>query len=308
MINRKNFILNFIKSVNLGKLIVILTICSFGAFTELKFVQVFTKLIADDTLVINEIDKFDIVLASAAPLTFIFYYLYAWFSSISFCNKLYVFIIPCLKYEHKSSSEVKMLVEDFNLCHQNLIFPLHLVTYRIFITLTLLSSSFILMIHEFGFLKVFILAALALLALFIALRLLRIISKRYSVVDNKRLAYIDQVIGNRLRKDNDKKTLEKITYNNYRTYFLRIFIQSIGTLAKPAVDFLIIISIFLVVFTTETQSDGLNSTYVALGLSSYRVLGPALNILSNFNQIQFGWFSLTPEWRTAVKKFLRSSL
>jgi hypothetical protein len=266
-----------------------------GAYCEYQFVRVFSELAAGKSITDS---IFKLVAATCAPLTYLIYYFHAFSLSIGYSNKVLRRVSKSDDFFRKDYSVTKQLTEDYILSHEQLMFPLQLMIYRLSVLSVLFYQGLAILFVEIGHYTFYIVIFL-IIAVVVAKVLIQKISIKFSELQTIRSKVVDEVVSRKVSTESLELMVKRITDLNFGIYFRKLLSNFIGSLSKPIIDFIIMVGV-LVFVITDFESAFSTESLVAIALIGYRSIGPFLTILNGSNQVQFGWRSLSKTWKTAI--------
>ena len=284
-------------------LIPVILIIAFGIYCEIAFVNTVVILFGE----VEQIPNLNtLIFAALAPLVYIFYYIFFYFVSV-YLSK--ITLPDVIKNEVAATKNInnerfyKTLSDDALMVVEGLLFPIFLSFYRLFVILAL-SINFILIFFTNNLFLLLQLIIFISAIIFFLKKFMQSLANRFSILQNLRHEEI-AVIHNSINDNNDLKkyNLQALV----RIFPYKLIIASMGSLMKPVIDFLtiaFILSVVLGLFGDISSSFGL---VAGLGATGWRLLGPAINILVAYGQINYAYSSLNISWKKAIKNFFFTS-
>lgn len=272
-------------------------LCCAGAFFEISFVKVAVQLASNDTDYIIPFREY--IFAMCAPIAYITFYTYFYFASVKLAkSKLNeVLSMSCESgIEDVSKGHLyKIISDDFVAVIESFLFPGYLFTYRLVIVLTLAANILWMTLAEQPFLVVVVIVLFA-SVVFILQKAMRLLASAFSNVQNARHDAITMFVG--ISGDALYKTEGLV--GTVSAIFPYKFIQnSMGGLVKPLVDLAMIVAVVYLVLSEPTGVlDG--GIIAGIGATSWRMIGPTINLFIASGQIRYGYGQLHLLWKRAL--------
>ncbi len=277
-------------------LLLCLALAFLGTIAELIFINVFRSLFEGNYSNFNPIY---LIAATAAPILYIGYNLYAYGTSLSISNYILGRIIDSGIKESKQS-EVKIVLEDFHLFHESFLNPILLIAYRLAVSLTLITFGLILLLQEFGPI-VFAFVLIGALVVAILQKVFGKLSVKFSKLQDQRMRLGKEIADQQDNQRKSSRQIEEFHNINKSVYWTKRYVFLVGSFGRPVFDLFILLSIagfYFAGFTLE-EDLGFVGTLAVMG---YRLLAPSINLVHSAYQVQFGWLSISDEWRYRAKR------
>lgn len=285
-------------SNKLGYVVALGSIATFLIICELVFVRTFTSILAGN---FENIALHELLLSMVAPISSIIFFTSAYLLGIKIANMSLQQLE--IEYNSEDNSPLKLLVEDYNMAFVSVIVPLLMLTYRALIVAALSSSAFITYYHFVDIFATSLFVCL-LIIIFFVFKFVKKKAIKFSAEQNIRMNIVTEIINSRQVKL-DGMSYTSLMESNTRLLQNKIFIGIFAFAAKPIADFAVILIVVITLLFFKYDNVTVSSL-LGLAVIGYRLAGPCINIASNVNQINFGWASLSTNWKVILLDMIKS--
>lgn len=271
--------------------------CCAGAFFEISFVKVVVQLASNS--VDNIIPVREYIFAMCAPVAYIAFYTFFYFASVRIAKSK---LNNLLSIRSESGTEeiskghlYKTISDDLVVVVESFLFPSYLLAYRLVIVLTLAANILWMLLAERPFLLVPVVVLIALIGI-IFQKAMQLLASAFSNVQNARHDAIAMFVG----ISGDAQYKIKGLVASVSAIFPYKFIQnSMGGLVKPLVDLaMIVVVVYLVIGEPTEVLPG--EIIAGIGATSWRMIGPTINLFIASGQIRYGYGQLHSLWKRVL--------